>query len=122
MNPWLLLVIAGLLEVVWATSLKMTEGWTRLWPSVATLAAMIASFFLLARAMQKLDAGPSYSVWVGIGAVGTVIAGAILYKERIGVPQIVCVALIIAGIVGLKMATPTAASAPAPATPAAPGT
>lgn len=118
MNPWLLLIVAGLLEVVWATTLKMTESWTRLWPSVGTLAAMIASFVLLARAMQKLPAGTSYAVWVGIGAVGTVIAGAILYKERIGIPQIICVALIIAGIIGLKLATP---SAPGTSTPPAAG-
>ncbi len=120
MSPWLLLVVAGLLEVVWATTLKMTDGWTRLWPSAVTLAAMIASFVLLARAMQKLDAGLSYSVWVGIGAVGTVILGAIVYKERVGAAQIVCVALIIAGIVGLKLAAPAAPATP-PATPAAPG-
>ncbi len=118
MNPWLLLVIAGLLEVIWATTLKMTESWTRLWPSVATLAAMMASFALLARAMQRLPAGTSYAVWVGIGAVGTVIFGAIVYRERIGVAQIICVALIIAGIIGLKLATPTA---PGTSTPPAAG-
>ncbi len=110
MNPWILLVVAGLLEVVWATTLKMTEGWTRLWPSVLTLAAMFASFFLLARAMQKLPAGTSYAVWVGIGAVGTVIAGAALYKERLAVPQAVCIALVVIGIVGLKVGSPAPVS------------
>jgi quaternary ammonium compound-resistance protein SugE len=115
MNPWLLLVVAGLLEVVWATTLKATEGWNRLWPSVGTLAAMIASFALLARAMQKLPAGTSYSVWVGIGAVvGTVILGAIVYKERVGIAQVICIALIVGGIVGLKLAAPDATGNAAP--------
>lgn len=112
MNPWILLVAAGLLEIVWATTLKTTDGWQRLWPSVLTLAAMIASFFLLARAMQRLPAGLSYTVWVGIGAVGTVIAGALLYKERLAMPQIVCIALVVIGIVGLKAGSPAPVPAP----------
>jgi quaternary ammonium compound-resistance protein SugE len=110
MNPWILLIVAGLLEVVWATTLKMTAGWTKLWPSMLTLAAMFASFFLLARAMEKLPAGTSYAVWVGIGAVGTVVAAAVLYKERLAVPQVVCIALVVIGIVGLKAGSPAAAS------------
>lgn len=117
MNPWLLLTLAGLLEVVWATSLKQTAGFTRLWPSALTIGAMIASFVLLARAMQKLPAGPSYAVWVGIGAVGTFVAGAVLFNERVRVPQVLCVVLIVAGIVGLRFWTPVqppAGSAAAP--------
>ncbi|MFM9996300.1 MAG: quaternary ammonium compound efflux SMR transporter SugE [Phycisphaerales bacterium] len=107
MNPWVLLVIAGLLEVVWATTLKQTDCFKRLWPSVLTLGAMGVSFFLLARAMRTLPAGTSYAVWVGIGAVGTVIFASIWYGERVRAPQIACVALIVAGIVGLKLSTPT---------------
>lgn len=117
MNPWLLLTLAGLLEVVWAASLKQTAGFTRLWPSVLTIGAMIASFVLLARAMQKLPAGTSYAVWVGIGAVGTFIAGALLFNERVRAPQIACVVLIVAGIAGLRYWTPAeppAGSVPSP--------
>lgn len=106
MNPWVLLVIAGLLEVVWATTLKQTAVFTRLWPSVLTLGAMSVSFFLLARAMHKLPAGTSYAVWVGIGAVGTVILTAVWFGERVRAPQIACITLIVAGIIGLKLSTP----------------
>jgi quaternary ammonium compound-resistance protein SugE len=102
MLPWILLVLAGLLEVVWAIGLKQTAGFTRLWPSVITIAAMIASFLLLARVMQSLPLGISYTVWVGIGAVGSVIAGVTLFGERLGPLQVVCISAIALGIVGLK--------------------
>lgn len=114
MNPWTTLVLAGLLEIVWASTLKTTEGFTRLWPSVLTLSAMAVSFWLLSRAMRALPAGTSYAVWVGIGAAGTAIAGAVLFKESIRPAQAACIALIVLGVVGLKVlsgpAAPTAAA------------
>lgn len=114
MNPWTTLVLAGLLEIVWASTLKKTEGFTRLWPSVLTLGAMAVSFWLLSRAMRALPAGTSYAVWVGIGAAGTAIAGAVLFKESIRPAQAACIALIVLGVVGLKLASgpavPTAAA------------
>lgn len=106
MLPWILLVIAGLLEVVWAVGLKHTAGFTKLWPSVLTITAMIASFVLLAKVMQTLPLGVSYTVWVGIGAVGSVIAGVWLLNERLSAIQIVCIGAIALGIVGLKLAQP----------------
>jgi quaternary ammonium compound-resistance protein SugE len=104
--PWLLLVIAGLLEVGWAIGLKYTDGFTRLWPTVWTVAAMIASMALLGIAMQSLPAGTSYAVWVGIGAVGTVILGIVLLGEPATAGRLVSIALVLVGIVGLKLTTP----------------
>jgi quaternary ammonium compound-resistance protein SugE len=100
---WLVLVVAGLLEVVWAIGLKYTDGFTRLWPSVGTLFAMIASVWLLAVAMRWLPVGTAYSVWVGIGAVGTVILGIVLLGESADFARLASVALVVAGIVGLKL-------------------
>ncbi|MCM3562177.1 MAG: quaternary ammonium compound efflux SMR transporter SugE [Hydrogenophaga sp.] len=100
---WLLLLIAGLLEVVWAIGLKYTEGFTRLWPSVGTGAAMVASVVLLGLAMRTLPVGTAYAVWTGIGAVGTVILGIVLFAEPATAARLGCVALIVAGIVGLKL-------------------
>lgn len=120
MLPWVLLTIAGLLEVVWAYWLKQTHGFTRLWPSVITLGAMIASFALLARAMQSLPLGISYTVWVGIGAVGSVAVGALLLGERLSPLQGVCIAMIALGILGLKLTTRTPPAQPSPAAPSAP--
>lgn len=114
MTPWILLVIAGLLEAVWAVGLKYTEGFSRLWPSIGTIAAMLVSFGLLARAMQALPLGLAYTVWVGIGAVGALIGGAIFFNERLPMTQYVFIALIGAGIVGLKATQP----APPPSPPA----
>ena len=108
MTPWILITIAGLLEVVWASGLKETKGFTKLVPSLWVLAAMVASFFLLARAMQSLPAGVAYSVWVGIGAVGTVIVGIVLLGEKLSILQLICLAAITLGIVGLKLAHPAA--------------
>lgn len=102
---WILLVVAGLLEVVWAIGMKQSQGFTRLWPSVWTIGAMLASFGLLAVAMRTLPLGISYTVWVGIGAVGSVIAGAVLFGERMNAAQFACVAMIGLGIAGLKFAT-----------------
>lgn len=100
---WLLLFVAGLLEVVWAIGLKYTEGFTRLWPSVGTGAAMVASVVLLGLAMRTLPVGTAYAVWTGIGAVGTVILGIVLFAEPATAARLGCVALIIAGIAGLKL-------------------
>lgn len=104
--PWTLLLIAGLLEVGWAIGLKYTEGFTRLVPSVLTLAAMGGSFFLLAVAMKSLPVGTSYAVWVGVGAVGTAVLGMVLLGEPASAGRLVSLALIIAGIVGLKLSSP----------------
>jgi quaternary ammonium compound-resistance protein SugE len=100
---WLLLFIAGLLEVAWAIGLKYTEGFTRLWPSVGTAGAMVASVVLLGLAMRTLPVGTAYAVWTGIGAVGTVILGIVLFAEPATAARLGCVALIIAGIAGLKL-------------------
>jgi quaternary ammonium compound-resistance protein SugE len=104
---WLLLIIAGLLEVGWAIGLKYTEGFTRFWPSVGTALAMIASLALLGIALKSLPVGTAYAVWVGIGAVGTVILGIVLFGEPAHLFRLVSVGLILAGIVGLKLATPS---------------
>lgn len=103
---WVILVIAGLLEVCWAIGLKYTEGFTRLWPTVGTVLAMVLSIWLLGIAMKSLPVGTAYSVWVGVGAVGTVILGIVLFGEPANAARVISVALIIAGIIGLKLATP----------------
>jgi quaternary ammonium compound-resistance protein SugE len=97
------LVIAGLLEVGWAIGLKYTEGFTRLWPTVGTVAAMVVSIGLLGLAMRTLPVGTAYAVWTGIGAVGTVVLGIVLFGEPATVARLACVGLILAGIVGLKL-------------------
>ncbi len=104
--PWLLLFVAGLLEVGWAIGLKYTEGFTRVVPSVLTLAAMAGSVFLLGLAMKSLPVGTSYAVWVGVGAVGTAILGMVLFNEPASTGRILSLGLIVAGIVGLRLATP----------------
>jgi quaternary ammonium compound-resistance protein SugE len=103
---WVILFIAGLFEVVWAIGLKYTEGFTRLWPTVGTVVAMVLSVWLLGVAMKSLPVGTAYAVWVGVGAVGTVILGIALFNEPANTARLVSVALIIAGIIGLKLATP----------------
>lgn len=100
---WLVLFVAGLLEVAWAIGLKYTEGFTRFWPTVGTVAAMVASIGLLGLAMRTLPVGTAYAVWTGIGAVGTVLFGIILFGEPATVARLACVGLIVAGIVGLKL-------------------
>ncbi len=104
---WVLLLVAGLLEVGWAIGLKYTEGFTKLWPSVLTLGAMVGSVVLLGIAMKSLPVGTSYAVWVGVGAVGTAILGIVLFGEPANAGRLVSLGLIVAGIVGLKLATPT---------------
>ena len=103
---WIVLVVAGVFEVVWAIGLKYTDGFSRLWPSVGTVVAMIASVVLLAWAMKTLPVGTAYAVWTGIGAVGTVILGIALFGEAATLARLACVGLIVAGIVGLKLVTP----------------
>lgn len=100
---WMVLLVAGLLEVVWAVGLKYTNGFSRLWPSVATLAAMGVSVWLLALAMKSLPVGTAYAVWTGIGVVGTVILGIMLFGESMSPARLLCIALIVTGIVGLKL-------------------
>lgn len=100
---WVLLFVAGLLEVGWAIGLKYTEGFTRLWPTVGTVTAMVLSVALLGVAMRTLPVGTAYAVWTGIGAVGTVILGIVLFGEPATAARLACVALIVSGIVGLKV-------------------
>ena len=100
---WTLLVIAGLFEIGWAIGLKTTEGFSRLWPSVGTLAAMAISIGLLGVAMRELPVGTAYAVWTGIGAVGTVILGIVLMGDPANPARLACVGLILAGIIGLKL-------------------
>lgn len=103
---WVILVIAGLFEIGWAIGLKYTEGFTRLWPTVLTTVSMVLSLWLLGIAMKSLPVGTAYAVWVGVGAVGTVVLGIVLLGESANAARLISVALIVAGIVGLKLATP----------------
>lgn len=104
---WLFLLLAGLLETVWAVGLKYTQGFTQLWPSVITLVAMAGSIWLLSIAMKVLPLGTAYAVWTGIGAIGTVIIGIVVFAEPTSWPRLCSVALIFAGLVGLKVFTPS---------------
>lgn len=103
---WIVLFLAGLLEVVWAVGLKYTEGFTRLLPSAATLAAMAGSVLLLGLALRSLPLGTAYAVWTGIGTVGTVIWGIAVLGEPASVARLVCIAMIVSGIAGLKLLSP----------------
>ena len=102
---WVTLFVAGLCEIGWAIGLKYTEGFTRLWPTVWTVFAMIVSLWLLGIAVKTLPVGTAYSVWVGVGAVGTVVLGIVLLEEPANAARLISVGLIIAGIIGLKLAT-----------------
>lgn len=106
MNAWLLLVLAGLLEIGWAIGLKYTDGFTKTLPTTLTVGAMIASMYLLALATKDLPIGTAYAVWTGIGAAGAAILGIALFSEPANFQRIACVALIIAGVVGLKFSSP----------------
>ena len=106
---WLILFIAGLCEVAWAVGLKYTEGFSRLGPSLATVAAMVVSVALLGWSLKTLPLGTAYAVWTGIGAVGTAILGMILFGESREAARLLCIVLIVAGIVGLKLVTPDSA-------------
>ena len=102
---WTYLIIAGLLEIGWAIGLKYTEGFSKLWPSVATICTMIASFVLLSAALKSIPVGTGYAVWTGIGAAGTAIIGMAFLGESREVLRLLCILLIIAGVVGLKLAS-----------------
>jgi quaternary ammonium compound-resistance protein SugE len=103
---WLILVVAGLFEVGWAIGLKHTDGFIGLWPTIGTAGAMVVSLCLLGLAMKSLPVGTSYAVWVGVGAVGTAVLGIVLLGEPANAGQLVSLGLIVAGIVGLKLASP----------------
>lgn len=103
---WAALVVAGVFEVGWAIGLKYTEGFTRFWPTVWTAVALLVSMGLLGVAVKSLPVGTAYAVWVGVGAVGTAILGIVLLGESANAARVVSIALIVAGIVGLKLATP----------------
>jgi len=103
---WVVLFFAGLCEIGWAVGLKYTAGFSRLWPSVATVAAMLVSIVLLGWSLKVLPLGTAYAVWTGIGAVGTAVLGMLLFGEPREAARLACIALIVAGIVGLKLVTP----------------
>jgi quaternary ammonium compound-resistance protein SugE len=103
---WFLLVLAGLFEIGWAIGLKYTQGFTRLWPTIGTIGAMIVSLVLLGIAMKSLPVGTAYAIWVGVGAVGTAVLGILLFEESANALRIASLLLIVAGIIGLKLATP----------------
>jgi quaternary ammonium compound-resistance protein SugE len=100
--PWLHLLLAGLAEIAWAVGLKYTDGFSRPLPTLATVAGMVVSFYFLALAMRQIPLGTAYAVWTGIGAVGTVILGMVLFGESRDVVRLACIALILAGVIGLK--------------------
>lgn len=100
---WIYLIIAGVLEIGWAIGMKYTQGFSRLWPSVATIACMIVSFAFLAVALKTIPVGTGYAVWTGIGAAGTAVLGMALFGESRDAARLVCIALIVAGVVGLKV-------------------
>lgn len=102
---WFILFLAGLLEIGWAIGLKYTEGFTRLWPTLGTAAAMIVSLLLLGVAMKSLPVGTAYAVWVGVGAVGTAILGMVLFGEPVSLGRVLSLGLIVAGIIGLRLAS-----------------
>ncbi|CUU49250.1 quaternary ammonium compound efflux SMR transporter SugE [Clostridium beijerinckii] len=100
---WLMLIIAGLFETGWAIGLKYSEGFTKLIPSVFTIIGMIASFYFLSLALKSLPLGTAYAIWTGIGTVGTVALGIILFKEPVDIIRLICIGFIVVGIVGLKV-------------------
>jgi quaternary ammonium compound-resistance protein SugE len=106
MSAWLALLGAGLLEVGWALGLKYSDGLTRFWPTAATVIAILLSFGLMAWALRSLPFGTAYAVWTGIGAVGSIIVGMLLYSEPTDPVRIICLTLIVAGMVGLKLNSP----------------
>ncbi|WP_312648251.1 DMT family transporter [Aminipila sp.] len=103
---WLFLILAGGFEVGWAFSLKYSQGFTQLIPSVVTVFGMILSFYFLSLALKELPLGNAYAIWTGIGTVGTVFLGIILFKEPFDIMRLVCIGLIVTGIIGLKLVSP----------------
>jgi quaternary ammonium compound-resistance protein SugE len=102
---WVELLIAGVFEVAWAIGLKYTQGFSRFWPSAGTVAAMVASFFFLSRAVRSLPIGTAYAVWTGVGAVGTALLGMLLFDESRDAARLMCIGLIVLGIAGLRLAS-----------------
>jgi quaternary ammonium compound-resistance protein SugE len=103
-NAWILIVLAGILETVWALGLKYSEGFTKFWPSALTIVAAIASFWLLSMAMKTLPVGTAYAVWVGIGVMGTVIFGVVLLGEPLNAMRVIGIGWLLLGIMALKLA------------------
>ncbi|HEX9025041.1 MAG TPA: quaternary ammonium compound efflux SMR transporter SugE [Clostridium sp.] len=103
---WVYLVIAGIFEVGWAVGLKYSQGFTKTMPSILTLIGMIASFYFLSLSIKTLPLGTAYAIWTGIGTVGTVILGIILFKEPFDTIRMICIVLIVSGIIGLKLTSP----------------
>jgi quaternary ammonium compound-resistance protein SugE len=103
--PWIILTLAGLFEIGWAIGLKYTDGFTKLWPTVGTVVSMAISLGLLGIAMKSLPVGTAYAVWVGVGAVGTAILGIVLLGEPANAGRMISLGLIVAGIIGLKLAS-----------------
>ena len=103
--PWLILFVAGLLEIGWAVGLKYTEGFTNFWPTVGTAVSLLASMGLLGLALRTLPLGTAYAVWTGIGTVGTAVLGIVLFREPPSLLRLTCIALILTGILGLKLAS-----------------
>lgn len=102
-SAWLVLVLAGLVEIAWALGVKFTGHWTRFWPSVLVVTAYVGDLYLLSIPMRRLPAGTVYAVWVGIGSVGVAVGGMILFGESASPARIACLVLILAGVVGLKV-------------------
>ena len=100
---WINLAIAGILEVLWAISLKYTEGFSKLWPTLFTVVGMVASFYFLAQALKVIPVGTGYAIWTGIGAAGTAILGIFLFDESATPARLTCITVIVAGIIGLKV-------------------
>lgn len=100
---WIYLFVAGLFEIQWAVCLKYAEGFTKLIPSICTIAGMVTGFYFLSLALKQMPLGTVYAIWTGIGTIGTVILGIILFKEPVNPIRVICIALIIAGIAGLKL-------------------
>jgi quaternary ammonium compound-resistance protein SugE len=105
---WICLFIAALFEIAWAVGMKHSHGFTRLWPTVYTFAASLVSFVLLAQATKTLPVGTSYAVWTGIGAAGTATLGILWFGESASLARVICIAVIVAGVVGLKLNSPAA--------------
>jgi quaternary ammonium compound-resistance protein SugE len=105
-NAWLALLAAGLLEIAWALGLKYSDGLTRFWPTMLTLVAIVLSFGLMALALRSLPFGTAYAIWTGIGAAGSIIVGMLVFSESADPVRILCLTLIVAGMVGLKLNSP----------------
>jgi quaternary ammonium compound-resistance protein SugE len=104
---WVYLILAGLFEIGWASSIKFSDGFTRLWPTLVFFVCLVASLLLLARAARELPIGTAYAVWTGIGAAGTALVGIMVYKEPATALRMLCLTALIASIIGLRVATPT---------------